>query len=131
MHQADRHIETGGCIDSTVGLQGIDIVYQTRTRGDRGLHDFRFPGINGNGYGNGFLQCFDNRNDTAQFFSTRDGVRTGPGGFPANIDNRSTLLDHSAGLFCRFVGRKKMAPVREGIGGDIQYTHDSGLRQVQ
>ena len=72
------------------------------------------------------------RKHAALFFGGIYRVRTGSATFAANIQHLRAAFDHrerlrSHGVEDDRVGLKKLTTVREGIGRDVQHTHDLRL----
>ena len=131
MHEADRRRERRGRLERAVRAQRQHIVDKPRAGGDGGAHDFGLRGIDRDRDRDFFRDRFDHRDHTVELFLHRYRPSAGSGGLAAHVDDRRALLRHAHGPGDGFGAVKKNTPVREGIGGDIQYPHHRGAGEVE
>ena len=94
------------------------------TGGDGCLHHRRIARVDRDRHRQRSAEGLDHGDHPAQLFLQRNRRGPGPGRFTADVDNRGTRCDHIPCVFKCGFRRKKNTPVREGVGGDIEYTHD-------
>ena len=80
--------------------------------------------------------CFqdgrDDGEDAGLFFVGGEWCGVGPRGFATDVEDVCAFVDHLCGLgegtFGGVIGRVEEAPVREGVGRDVEDAHDDGSR---
>ena len=100
MHQNNAAAQFGdGCHHLRVPTQGANIVYDLGASGNASARYFMFVGIDRNNGGRTFSQyIFNHGQHAGQFFCGRQpfcsSPGSGPGGFPANVKDVGTFVQH-------------------------------------
>ncbi len=120
---------------ATVGLSGSpvragDVVDDARTGGDRGGHDRGMAGVDRDAEP-ALGQAPHHRHHAADFLFRRDFLRTGPGGFAADVDDVSALPGEAQALRGGILGGGEVAAVGEAVRRDIDHAHDQRVGEVE
>ena len=88
-------------------------------------------GVDGeDGAGLRFEDGFDDGKDAVLLFAGGEGYGAGTGGFAADVEDVGSFVEHMEGLGYGAVGGilwgVEVASVGEGVGGDVEDTHDDG-----
>ena len=100
------------------GAKAADVVDDAGPGGNDAGHRARMTGIDGQGHVQSG-QRLDHRGEPGPLLVRRHGLRTGPGGLGANVDDVGTFVDHPA---CRSDGHGRItmtSPVGEGVVSDV------------
>ncbi|MNP16859.1 hypothetical protein D3C76_1092680 [compost metagenome] len=131
MHQAHR--QTGGCcgIQGAITTERAHIVDQPGTEPGR-LTDHRWRrSIDRDDHIEFATDRLDDRRNALQFFKRRHRASARAGGLATDIDQGRTGSHHRLGMTqCRITLGETTA-IGEGIGGDIEDTHDMGTGQIK
>ena len=101
-----------------------DIVDQIGTCLDSCICNTSFVSIYRDRYIKTFAKCFDDRNDTCCFFFGTDRSMPRTCGFTADIQNISTVFDHSFCMHQSMIHSIPFATIRKRIRGHVQDAHN-------
>mmetsp|Transcript_1919 Transcript_1919/g.5094 ORF Transcript_1919/g.5094 Transcript_1919/m.5094 type:complete len:499 (+) Transcript_1919:1392-2888(+) len=112
------------------------IVHNVRSGPHGSLGDGRVPRVDRNGRFSASLpEGSDDRNRPTDLLLDLDFGRPGPRRFAPNVDDGGTLVDHFQGprdgSIHPVVAFPPLSAVTEGIGGDVEYSHDEGSIEEQ
>ena len=115
-----------------VGEAAADVVDEGRAGGEGLLGDGGAHGVDGDGDALGG-QAADDGDDPAQFLVLVDPGGAGAGGLAADVDEVGALGDEVEAVLDGGRGVEPAAAVGEGVGGDVDDSHDRAavpLRQA-
>ena len=75
-------------------------------------------------------QATDHGSDPAQFLFGGDALRARAGGFPAHVHDVRALGQEFQAVMDPGLRPEPLAPVREGVGGDVHHAHDQAPSRV-
>ena len=123
-HRDAKARDRGECL-VVMGQRG-DVVDDARTLADGKLHHPRLAGVDGNdGIRLGLSERLDHRQGAHQFLFVADGIGTGAGRFPADIEESGARRDLLPGTGERLFGAGVVAAVGKAVGGDVDHSHDA------
>ena len=131
VHQAHRQTGIGRRVQGTIALQRAYVVDQPSPQPRRLADDRRRGGIDRNDHIQAAIDCLDHRRHALDFFGHRHGTRPRARRLATDVDQRGACGDHRFGMPQRSVALAEAPAVREGVGGDIEDTHDMGTRQIK
>src|SRR5918995_596072 len=67
------------------------------------------------------------RHDPADLFLRGDGVRAGAGGLASDVYYLRAFVEHGCGAGGGLLGVEEVAAIREGVRGDVEDAHESGV----
>jgi hypothetical protein len=103
-----------------------DVVDGASSCGEGLSGDLWFDGVYGKGDGDFAGDFFQDGDDSAQFLAGGDLLCPGAAGLPAHIDDVGAVLDELEASICGGLGVKAFATVGEGVGGDVDSSHEEG-----
>ena len=126
VHEAYRPLQRNGGLQRTLFAERADIVDHRGSRGDRGMHDGGFAGIDGYRRVDSGDDGLDHGNDAVEFFLFGDVGCARTRGFAADIDDVRTIPGHRLGPAHGRVAPDKSAAVRERVGCHVEDPHHRG-----
>ena len=131
VHETHRYLQRRRGFDRARFAQRTHVIDESGAGRDRGTHDFRLGGIDGDRHRHGACNRFDDRNHPVELFLHGNRLRPRTGGFAADIDDVRALLDHRECVRHGRIAHQKNTPVREGVGGNVQDPHDGRAREIK
>ena len=128
VHQCIGHIRIRYRCHHTQICSSADVINHVRACVDGGFGGFTVACVHGNNAVQLF-QSFYHRQHPTNLFCDSNSLCTGTTRFSADIQHRSTFIDHALSINKNFIKRNlgviiKIAAIGERIGGDIQHPHN-------
>ena len=131
VHETHREPGVGSGIQGAITLQATDVIDQPGTEARRFTHDGRRRSIDRNDDVQAAVDSLDHRRHTLQLLGHGYRTRTGARGLTTDVDQRGAGGSHRFGMAQGRVALTEAPTIGEGIGGDIENTHDMGTRQIK
>ncbi|MNP50345.1 hypothetical protein D3C76_1446050 [compost metagenome] len=131
VHEAHRQTGVRRSVQGAIALQGPHVVDQPGTQAGCFTHDSRRGGIDRNDHVEATVDGLDHWRHTLQLLGHRDCTRTRARGLATDVDQRCAGGNHRFGVAQGLVALTEATAIGEGIGGDIENTHDMGMRQIK